>query len=51
MSEIAERERLARRGWAAPGRGHDRVINLLKLALPAAIGVLLAFLFFSPLED
>ena len=51
MSELAERERLARRVWAAPGRSHDKLINALKLALPAAIGVLLAFLAFSPLED
>ena len=51
MSELAERERVARRIWAAPGRSHDKVINTLKLALPAAIGVLLAFLAFSPLED
>ena len=51
MSELAERERLAKRGWAAPGRSHDKVIAVLKLALPAAIGVLLAFLAFSPLEE
>jgi lipopolysaccharide export system protein LptC len=51
MSELAERERLVKRGWAAPGRSHDKLINALKLALPAAIGVLLAFLFFSPLEE
>ena len=51
MSELAERERLAKRSWAAPGRSHDRVIQLLKLALPALIGVLFAFLVFSPLEE
>ena len=51
MSERADRERDAKRGWAAPGHGHDRVINLLKLALPALIGVLFAFLVFSPLEE
>jgi lipopolysaccharide export system protein LptC len=51
MSELAERERIAKRSWAAPGRSHDKVINAMKLALPAAIGVLLAFLAFSPLED
>ena len=51
MSELAERERLARRVWAAPGRSHDKLINALKLGLPAAIGVLLAFLAFSPLEE
>jgi lipopolysaccharide export system protein LptC len=51
MSELADRERLQKRRWAAPGRSHDRLINGLKLALPALIGVLLAFLFFSPLEE
>jgi len=51
MSELADRERVARRGWAAPGGSHDHVIRLLKLALPAAVGVILAFLAFSPLEE
>lgn len=51
MSELAERERVAKRSWAAPGRSHDKVISTMKLALPALIGVLLAFLFFSPLEE
>ena len=51
MSELADRERVARRRWAAPGRSHDKVIGAMKLALPAAIGVLLAFLAFAPLEE
>jgi lipopolysaccharide export system protein LptC len=51
MSELAERDRVAKRLWAAPGRSHDKLINVMKLALPAAIGVLLAFLAFSPLEE
>jgi len=51
MSELAERERRLKRGWAAPGGSHDRLIHVMKLALPALIGVILAFLFFSPLED
>jgi lipopolysaccharide export system protein LptC len=51
MSERAEREQLAKRGWAAPGRSHDKLIGVMKLVLPAAIGVLLAFLAFSPLEE
>jgi len=49
ISEQGERER--KRGWAAPGGGHDKVIRILKLALPALIGVVLAFLAFSPLEE
>lgn len=51
MSEQADRERVEKRGWAAPGGAHDHMINALKLALPAAIGVVLAFLAFSPLEE
>jgi len=51
MSELAERERVIKRGWAAPGGAHDHVIRLMKIALPGAIGVVLAFLAFSPLEE
>jgi len=51
MSELAERERVAKRVWAAPGGAHDRVIQVMKLLLPAATGVVLAFLAFSPLEE
>src|SRR5262245_5439481 len=51
MSELAERERMVKRVWAAPGGTHDRIIGFFKLVLPAAIGVILAFLAFSPLEE
>ena len=51
MSELAERERLSKRGWAAPGGAHDHLIRIMKIALPAAIGVVLAFLAFAPLEE
>ena len=51
MSELAERDRLLKRGWAAPGGAHDHLIRLMKIALPASIGVVLAFLAFSPLEE
>jgi lipopolysaccharide export system protein LptC len=51
MSELAERDRVAKRGWAAPGGSHDYVVRILKILLPALIGVVLAFLFFAPLED
>lgn len=51
MSELAERERVVKRGWAAPGGAHDRLIHVMKLGLPALIGVVLAFLAFAPLED
>jgi len=51
MSELAEHERRVKRRWAIPGGSHDKVVKALKLGLPALIGVILAFLFFSPLED
>jgi lipopolysaccharide export system protein LptC len=51
MSELADRNRRFRRGWAAPGGGHDQLIRGMKIALPAAIGVVLAFLAFAPLEE
>ncbi len=51
MSELAEQERVIKRVWAAPGGTHDHVVRLMKIALPAAIGVVLAFLAFSPLEE
>jgi lipopolysaccharide export system protein LptC len=51
MSELAERDRVVKRGWAAPGGFHDHFIRFLKIAMPALIGVVLAFLAFAPLED
>jgi lipopolysaccharide export system protein LptC len=49
MSELAARERLKKRGWAAPGSSHDAVIATLKIALPAIVGVLIAYLAMAPL--
>lgn len=49
MSEAGERDRIVKRGWAAPGGFHDYLIRFLKIALPAGIGVLLAYMFLSPL--
>jgi lipopolysaccharide export system protein LptC len=49
MSELAERDRVAKRGWAAPGGFHDFLVRLLKIALPAGVGVLLAYLLLAPL--
>ena len=51
MSELAERELIVRRSWAHPDGAHDRLIRALKLILPCAVGVILAFLAFAPLED
>lgn len=49
MSELANQERFRKQNWAAPGGYHDFVIRFLKVALPAAIGVLMAFLAMAPL--
>jgi lipopolysaccharide export system protein LptC len=51
MSELANNERVQKRGWAQPGGAHDKLVRTLKIVLPALIGVVLAFLFFAPLED
>lgn len=51
MSEAAIQERRIKRGWARPGAAHDRLIGIMKIALPALIGIVLAFLVFSPLEE
>ncbi|WP_332810466.1 LPS export ABC transporter periplasmic protein LptC [Sphingomonas sp.] len=49
MSELAAQERLKKQGWAAPGSSHDAVIGTLKIALPAIVGVLIAYLAMAPL--
>jgi lipopolysaccharide export system protein LptC len=51
MSQLADKEQRQKRGWARPGGSHDKLVRTLKIALPALIGVVLAFLFFAPLED
>lgn len=50
MSEAAVEERLRKQGWAAPGGAHDLTVKFLKVALPASIGVLLAYLAIAPLQ-
>lgn len=49
MSEAAIKERVRKQGWAAPGGSHDRIVQALKIALPAAIGLLTAYLAMAPL--
>ena len=49
MSELAARERLKKQDWAAPNSFHDRLMRALKTALPALIGLLLAYLAMAPL--
>lgn len=50
MSELAERERLLKRHWAAPGGFHDHLMGALKVALPVVIGLLTAYLALAPLQ-
>ena len=50
MSEAATRERAFRQLWAVPGSSHDRLVRLVKVALPSAVGVVIAVLAFAPLE-
>jgi len=50
MSELAQRELVAKRGWAAPGGWHDAVIHALKIVLPVLIGLLAAYLALAPLS-
>jgi lipopolysaccharide export system protein LptC len=49
MSEAAISKRTARQNWAAPGSSHDSLIRVLRVVLPAAIGMLTAFLAVAPL--
>jgi lipopolysaccharide export system protein LptC len=50
MSELAVRERIIKRHWAAPGGFHDAIIQSLKIALPVLIGLLTAYLALAPLS-
>lgn len=49
MSELADRVRTQRQVWAAPGSSHDRLIAIMRLALPAAILILILLLALAPL--
>jgi lipopolysaccharide export system protein LptC len=50
MSEAATREREVQQRWAVPGSAHDRLVRWSKVALPSAVGVLIAILAVAPLE-
>lgn len=50
MSDPATKDRTARQGWAVPGSSHDRLIRIAKIALPSAVGILVAVLAVAPLE-
>jgi lipopolysaccharide export system protein LptC len=51
MSDPKSAEGAVKRGWAKPGAAHDRLIGVVKIALPVLIGIIVAFLVFAPLED
>jgi lipopolysaccharide export system protein LptC len=48
MSRLADSQRTSRQLWALPGGSHDRTVRVLKIALPAGVGVLAAFLVSAP---
>ena len=49
MSEAANLQRAQAQSWAEPGSRHDRLIGLLKIGLPAAVGVIAAIFLAVPL--
>ena len=50
MAEAASPARQVKQQWAVPGSKHDRLIRIAKVALPSAVGVLIAFLALAPLD-
>jgi len=50
MADTRAREREVQQRWAEPGSGHDRIVRWTKIALPSAVGVLIAILMLAPLE-
>lgn len=50
MSDAAIRGRAVRKRWAVPGSAHDRLVRWSKVALPSAVGVLIAVLMMAPLD-
>jgi lipopolysaccharide export system protein LptC len=49
MTQRADQIRTRRQLFATPGSSHDRLVRFLGMFLPAAIGVLVAFLALAPL--
>ena len=48
-STLATEQRRARRRWAVAGSGHDRLITVLRVALPLAVAALAALLALAPI--
>lgn len=51
LSDVARAERRVRRAWAMPGSGHDRMIAIARVALPAGVGVLVAVMALAPVTS
>jgi lipopolysaccharide export system protein LptC len=49
MAETTASRRGAKQVWAVPGSAHDRIVRLTKVALPSAVGILIAILALAPL--
>jgi len=49
MADTLARARSGKNRWAVPGSAHDRLIRLAKIALPSAVGALIAILALAPL--
>ena len=50
MSEAATQQRAEKQRWAVPGSRHHKLVRFAKVALPSAVGVLVAVLAVAPLE-
>ena len=50
MSDLANQEREVKQRWAVPGSSHDRIVRFATVALPSAVGVVIAFLAMAPLD-
>jgi len=50
MSRAATEGRTVKQRWAVPGSAHDRLIRFTKIALPSAVGALIAVLAIAPLD-
>ena len=50
MSEAATQGRAVKQRWAGPGSAHDRLVRFTKIALPSAVGGLIAILAIAPLD-
>lgn len=51
MSELANQERATKQRWAVPGSSHDKLVRFAKIGLPAAVGIVIAFLAMAPLDQ